>query len=261
MLGILDVIRGEFGSSQANFLNGLQLAADVNHYEYMIANHFGLGGLYLELAAPGRARVEAERALQLAEELHSQAMIHCSAAVLAGAHFQLGDMTAAQFCLEKALSPDGLMDTIGKRYCWVRQIEIALARGNPGEGLEITERLIHTAPDLKPGQVIAYLWKLKADALVALDQAEKALPLLSEGLQSAQKTGEVFLIWKLRASLSKAYRKVGRKSEADHQQKQAQAQILVLADSITEGALKKQFLQSAREKITSSLQMEKQQEP
>ena len=257
MQGMLDLVRGQFGRSRAKFLSGLKLATDVNHYEYMIANHFGIGALYLELAVPERARVHAESALQLAKGLHSQAMINYSAAVLAGAHIQLGEMTAAQSCLDKVFSIAASMDTIGKRYCWVRQVELALSRGEPGKVLDITERLIRSAPDMKSGSVIPYLWKIKADAFTAMGQAEKAIPVLLEAQKTALKNGELFLFWKLHASLSKSYRALGQESEADHQQNKTQDQIQWLADTIPDGGLKNHFVQSANERLTSSFQRDK----
>lgn len=251
MQGILNIVRGQFGFSRDNFLQGLKLATEANHSENKIGNHFGIGVLYLELCAPEQARVHAEKALHLAEEIHSQAMINYSVAVLAGAHLQMYDNLAAQTCLEKGLSPSTPMDTIGKRLCWIRQVELALSQGALNEALQITNRLINSTPEGKSAQVITYLWKLKANALSALDQTEKALPLLLEALENALKAGEVFLVWKLHASLSKVYRELERESEADDQLEKSQSQIQTLADTITDETLKNQFLKSTREKLIS----------
>jgi hypothetical protein len=70
---------------------------------------------------------------------------------------------------------------------WARLAELALARGNPTHALDITDRLIASAPGMPPGRVITYLWWLKGKALAALGHSEEAQPLLHAAIENARR--------------------------------------------------------------------------
>ena len=48
-----------------------------------------------------------------------------------GVYLMSHDLKKARACLERVISPETPMDTGGKRYCWIRRAELALARLRP----------------------------------------------------------------------------------------------------------------------------------
>jgi tetratricopeptide (TPR) repeat protein len=244
-LGMLHTVHGHFGCALQNMQNGLRIASEIGHREFVVGNGFGLGILYAELFAPDQARGQLEAALALAAELRSPALIHRASGALAGAYLMLDDLKSAQACLEKVISPQTPMDTGGKRYCWVRQAELALAQDDPALALNITERLIASAPGMSPGRVITFLWMLKAEASAAMGRTDEAESLLRAALENARAVGERFLLWRVHTSLGRLYRAMDRKREAEEAFSAARELVQELAATIPDEALKDNFLQGA----------------
>ncbi len=99
---------------------------------------------------------------------------------------------------------------MGKRYCWARRAELALAQGDPALALDIIERLIASAPGMSPGRVITFLWKLKGEALAAMGHTEEAHTLLQAAIENARATGERFLLWRSTRQPGRLYRAMDR---------------------------------------------------
>jgi tetratricopeptide (TPR) repeat protein len=137
------------------------------------------------------------------------------------------------------------MDTLGKRYCWVRRGELALSQDDPVLALDIADRLIATAPGMSPERVITFLWKLKAEALAANGRTENALSLLHSAIENAQVSGERFLLWRIHASLGQLYRTLGRQEAAEEEFLTARALIDELAATVPDEMLKDKFRQGA----------------
>ena len=124
-------------------------------------------------------------------------------------------------------------------------IELALREGDPRLALEIVERLIDSAPCMSPGRVIAFLWKVKAEALAAVGQTEQAGILLRAAVENAQATGERSLLWPVHASLARLYGRTHRRSEATAEFAAAHQLIQELADTIPAPGLREGFLRRA----------------
>jgi len=157
----------------------------------------------------------------------------------------LDDRTQARVYLEAVLSPGTDMDSVHKRTCWARRAELALLEGDPRLALEIVERLIDSAPGMSPGHVIAFLWKVKAEALAAVGQTEQAGMLLRAAVENAQATGERTLLWPIHASLARLYNTTHRRAEATTESAAARQLIQELADTIPAPGLREGFLERA----------------
>ncbi len=238
-------MRGHFERALAAGQHGLRIASELGHRGWEVANRFTLGVVYGELFAPEQALQQLERALSLARELCSQYWVHHITGAMAGAYYVLDDLTAAQTCLETVLSPQTPMDTIGKRYCWARRAELTLAQGNPALALDIVDRLIASAPGMSPGRTITFLWKLKADALVATGDTERAFPLLHAAMENAQIVEERFLLWRVHASLGQVCCATDRPAEAEEAFSTAREIIQELGDTIPDETLRDNFVQGA----------------
>jgi tetratricopeptide (TPR) repeat protein len=225
--------------------SGLQIASEYGHREWEIGNRFALGILYSELFTPEDALKHLDQALELAKGLQSQYWINHVIGALAGAYLLQGDLTAAETCLTTVISPDTPMDTMGKRYCWVRQAELTLAQGDPVLALEITERLIASAPGRSPGDVIIFLWMLKGQSQVVLGREREAVSLMEAAEENAQELGERYLLWRIHATLGQLYRAINKDAEAQEEYSAARELIEELATSIPDEALKENFLKGA----------------
>ena len=245
-LGLLHTVQGRFGSALAVMERGLRLTLEIQHHEYEVANRCALGKLYVEMLAPDQAKQQLELALDVAGELRSRLWMHHLSGTLAGAHLLLGDQTAALALLDQVLSPHTAMDTTGRRYCWTRRAELALAQGDPALALDIVERLIASAPGMSPGRVIPFLWKLKGEAQGAMGHGEEAQTLLQAAVDSARATGKRFLLWRLHASLARLYSVVGRQADAARESSTAYALVEELACTLPDGDERDTFLHRAR---------------
>jgi tetratricopeptide (TPR) repeat protein len=249
-LGLLRTVQGRFGPAMGVIQSGLRIASEIGHREYEAANRCALGLLYIELLAPDVALQQLKGALIIAEELRCQALIHYITGALAGAYSLLDDLTGAQTCLGTVLSPQTPMDTMGNRYCWARQAELALCQGDPRLALDIVERLIASAPGTSSGRVITFLWKLKGEALAAMGDKEGACSLLRTAIENARTIGERFLLWSLHASLGRLHRVLGRQSEAEKEFSAAGELVEELAGTLPDGELRDNFLQRAHSRLS-----------
>jgi len=237
--------QGQFGRALDAVQGALEIATAIDHHEWMAASQSILGALYTEWLAPEEARPVLEQALALAERLHSRHWIHHATGYLAVACWLLDDRTQARVYLEAVLSPGTGMDSVHKRTCWARRAELALLEGDPSLALEIVERLIDSAPGMSPGRVIAFLWKVKAEALAAVGQTEQAGMLLRAAVENAQATGERTLLWPIHASLARLYKTTHHRAEAATESAAAHQLILELADTIPAPRLREGFLRRA----------------
>ncbi|MCP4539742.1 MAG: tetratricopeptide repeat protein, partial [Chloroflexi bacterium] len=244
-LGQLHTVQGRFGRAFEVLQSGLRIASTIGHREWIVGNRCVLGGLYLELLTPEQARRQLESALTLAEELRSPYWIHHATGSLAAAYCLLDDQTQAQMLLESVLSAETSMDSGAKRYCWARRAELALAQGDLALTLDITDRLIASAPGMSPGRVITFLWKLKGEAFAAMGRTEQACSLLYAAIENARATKERFLLWRIHASLGRLYRVTDRQGEAEKEFSAACELIEELGATIPDETLRNDFLRGA----------------
>ena len=243
------IVQGEYGQALKMAQAGVGLAADIQHGEWVVATQFALGMLYAELCAYELAREQLETVLELALQLRSPQWVYLASGALAGAQLLVEDFAATQRCLEAVVSRQTSMDTLGKRYCWVRRAELALGQGDPETALEIIERLIGSAPGPRQGAVVTYLWQLKAEALVARGHLENVETLMHAAINQARLSGERFLLWRLYASLGRYYHASAQPRAATEAICQAEKLIVALATNIPDEQLKQTFMKGARNRL------------
>ena len=244
-LGMLHTVHGHFGHALEDIQSSLRIASRIGHREYVVGARFALGILYAELFAPDEARGQFEAALTLARELRSPTWIQAVVGALAGVYLMFDEKKSAQACLETAISAQTPLDTLGKRYCWVRWAELALIQDDPTLALDIADRLITSAPGISPGRVISYLWKLKAEALAALWHPVDACSLLQAAIENAEASGERYLLWRIHARLGQLCRTIGRQEAAEKEFSAARALIEESAATVPDETLKDRFRQGA----------------
>src|SRR5258708_31185127 len=77
------------------------------------------------------------------------------------------------------------MQTIGQRLVWAARADLALACSDPGTALSIADRLIASASNLSDEYVIPRLWKLRGEALAALERIAEAESMLRAAQEAA----------------------------------------------------------------------------
>src|SRR5438876_7945241 len=147
-MGICLGPRGQYARALEVARRGLAIAEEIEHRQWMTAGHRTLGALYLDLLAFSEAQQHLEQALALAQEIGSRFWTRIVSEFLALVSLAQHDVTRAESLLNAALGPDDPAQTIGQRLVWAARGDLALARGNPGLALDITDRLIASAANL-----------------------------------------------------------------------------------------------------------------
>lgn len=247
---MLYTVKCRFGQALDVLQSGLKIAAEVGHREYLVGNLCVMAEWYIELFSPIQAREKLIEAMTLAKELRSPTWDHVIVAVLAKAYMMSDDLKSAHACLETMISAETPMDTLGKRYCWLRSAELAHARGDATHALDTVERLISSAPGMGPGRTITYLWMLRAEILVANGHLEKGgeeivISLLRSALTNAEEAGERFLMWRIYASLAQVHSTIGSDEAAEEGVAAARALLDEMAAAIPDKTLRKGFREGA----------------
>ena len=134
---------------------------------------------------------------------------------------------------------------MGKRYCWVRRAELALAQGELEQAQDIIDRLIITAPGIEPGDVITYLWMLKGRVFKRLGRIEESINLLETSAANAQRTGEKFLLWRAHANLGQLYLAKGSSDAAEKEFLASGTIVDEIAATILDETIRENFLRYA----------------
>jgi DNA-binding CsgD family transcriptional regulator len=237
--------RGEYARAMKMAREGLTLAEQIEHYEWMTYGHWELGALYLDLLAFPEARTSLEQALALAHEGGSWNWIRIISSFLAQTLILQQDLALTDSILSATLEPDAPMQTIGQRLVWVARAELALARSNPGLALDITDRLIASAANLTDECVIPHLWKLRGEALSALHRVEEAETALRAAQEAAHAQGLRPFQWRICISLGWLYQNQGCQEDAEQVFSSAQTVIEELAANVADEQQRKQFLSQA----------------
>ena len=138
------------------------------------------------------------------------------------------------------------MQTLGQRLVWAARADLALARGDPGLALDITERLIASAANLSSERIIPHLWKLRAEVLAALGRGAEAEGELRVAQEAAHAQGLRPLLWRISLTQGKLAHAQRRYEEADRRFAEALEMIENLASSLPGETFHQRFLHHAR---------------
>jgi tetratricopeptide (TPR) repeat protein len=237
--------QGEYEYAFEAMKQSLQIAEQIEHRQWMTFGYWEVGVLYLDLLALPEARQHLEQALGLAQEIGSWHWVRMVTGFLARAYLLQQDFTKTEAVLTAALEADAAMQTIGQRLVWATRAELALARGDPGPTLDITERLITSAANLSNEHVIPRLWKLRGETLAALGRVEEAETTLRAAQEAAQAQGLRPLLWRIYVALGKLYQTQARQAEAEQAFATARTLIEELAANLPDERVREHFLSQA----------------
>ena len=247
-LGGLYASFGRLGAGLTYVQQGLRLATEINHQQWMACAHDALGRISLYLLTPEQALAHAEIGLEVARTLGSASWIAYLIAIQTQAYTALGRLPLAEAALQEVQSRAENPRQESERYLLLVWAELALVEHQPEIALERCEQLLSTAPQ-RAGEtaerVIPRLWKCQGEALSALDRGEEAIQVLEEARRGAKLQQYLSLLWQIERSLGQAYQKQKRLEEAQQAFAAARQGIATLAESIEDPALREHFEQAA----------------
>jgi predicted ATPase/DNA-binding NarL/FixJ family response regulator len=237
--------RGEYARALEVAQASLALSEQIEHRQWLAAAHMQVGVLYFDLLALPEAKHHLEQALALAHEVGSWNWMRKVSGLLAPVYLLQQDQTSAESILTTALEPDAPMQTIGQRLIWAARADLALARGDPGLALDITDQLIASASNLSDEHVIPRLWKLRGEALAMLGRTAEAETILRAAQAAAHAQQLRPLLWRICVALGKLYQAQERLEEAEQAFADARALIEELAAGVPDEQLRAHFLSQA----------------
>ncbi len=222
---------------------GLHIAEEIDHRQWMTAAHCALGTLYRDLLALPQARIHLERALHLANETCSLHWIHTASGHLASTYVLARELSLAENILKVSLS--SATQTLGQRLMSCARAELALAHNDPSQALQIIEQLMPAPADSSDRRTILRLARLRGEALLALNQTSEAEAVLQHARDEAQQQGALSLLWRIHLTLGKLYQARRRYEAAEDSLLAARDLIERLAPDVPTGPLRADFLHDA----------------
>ena len=240
---------GEYGQALDFGETALHIANEIQHYEWVCSARWALGHIYHQLFNLSEAQRQLEQALAMAREIKSTLYIQDVSATLALNLISQNELEQAQAILEPALIPDHSIETWGQRLCWCTQAELELVRGNPEQALQILDRLIATAKNIKTYGLrsIPRLTYLRGKALADLGRLAEAEIELQAALAAGREQGRKPLLWRFHIELGKVFLALKEDEPAEKEFSGADSMVKELAANIQDEALQNSFLQHAND--------------
>ena len=244
-LGSYHGIRGNYEQALASTEQGLAIATEIEHREWMALGWQILGRLHLDLGSLDIAEEHLRQSLTLAERAAAPLHSHLAMAYLAHVHIGRGEMDAALEALGPPLSLVKPPETVIGRKRWATRATLALHAGDPELALAITDTLLKTTLNASPGRVVPLYGGLRGRALDQLGRLDEAERQLREAIECARASGYRPVLWRLYSTLGKHFEARGRQKEANDWLAQAHALVQELADAIPDDDLRAIYLHDA----------------
>jgi predicted ATPase/class 3 adenylate cyclase len=237
--------RGDFCGALTSLRQGLALAEEIGHREWIVCSHCGFGAVHRDLLAFPIARQHLEQALPLAEAIGSPFWFRCVSGFLATVCVAAGDLDRAEAVLAPLSNTDEQLQTLGDRLCQCARVELALARGKPDLALAILDRLIASVPLSSATRIAPRLWYLRGQALAALDRVDEAGETFREAATAAAAHDRLPLFWRIKLAQASLARSQGYSDKGEQAMIEAQKIVQDLATSIPDATLRGGFLEGA----------------
>jgi tetratricopeptide (TPR) repeat protein len=222
---------------------GLTVARDIEHHQWMTLACFALGMTYQSWLAFDLAREHLEQALALAHEIHSVTFVRQCAVALALVYGQRQDFARAQGVLDSAFGVDVPTETLPQKMYWSARVELMLAQGDAKQALSFLDQLIQPATNDVNSSVVPRWWKARGEALFSLGRLAEAEPCLEFACHSMAPYEPVAGPYHL--TLGKLYQAQHRAAEADRELMTARRIIEQSAEHIPDQNLRENFLRQA----------------
>jgi predicted ATPase/DNA-binding CsgD family transcriptional regulator len=237
--------RGEYAHALKLAQEGLSIAEEIEHRQWITFGHDVLGLLYLDLLELTMARRHLEQALALAQEMGSTYWIRALLAHLASVCIELKDLAQAEALLTTALDSNAPPQTAMQQSIWYARAQLALAQGKPDRVLAITEQLFVSAANVSDEQSLPHLAQLRGKALTRLKQLAEAETALQIAREIASAQGARPMLWRICVDLGHLYHTQARHAEANQAFATARTLIEELATTVPDDRVRHHFLRQA----------------
>jgi len=255
--------RGEYDRALPMAYEALELAEQLGHLQWTAASRRLLGSILLDLCAPELARDQLDAAHEIARTLGSRVWIRWTAAPLALARMQTGDLDGAAAILDDAAHAadgapgapeDSATLTLGERQLWLARAELALASQQPERALAIAEVRLGVERAANPNSVLGVprLSLVRAEALLALDRVEEAIGAFDVAREEATRQGARPLLWRIEAAVGQVHRARRQRIEARQAFDRANTIANELAAKIQDDVWRTAFLNGVASVIPSA---------
>ncbi|HET7036518.1 MAG TPA: BREX system ATP-binding domain-containing protein, partial [Thermomicrobiaceae bacterium] len=234
--------RGDMGQALALAGAGMALAERIGHRQWMICGHVALGRMHADVFDPGPARAHLEAALTLSRTIASSLWTAFSAAALATMLVDLGELEAAGAVLDLAHDTERPALTTTQRRCRLTWARLLLARDQPERALEVSARLIDSAPNGNGPRSLPWLALTRGQALAALGHHGEAEIDLRAARLGARDLGYRHLLWRTDLALVQLWRDSRRASEVGWALDEAEAVIEEIAATLPSEVQRVAFL-------------------
>lgn len=248
-------IRGNYLDAVDLIQQGLSVAGEIDHREWIALGHQILGRLHLDLFSFDTAELYLTRSLETAAKVGAPLHGRLAAAYLAHVDINRGELQAALGRLAGPLDLDLPPQTVIGRKGWATQASIALAAGQPEHALAIVERLIETTLNTSPQHVVPLHNRLRSEALTQLRRFEESKDHLLVAIESATASGYLPVLWRLHVALGRLYLEWQRDREADSAFSDARELVNELASAIPDDELRANYLHQTADRIPAPRNM------
>jgi predicted ATPase/DNA-binding CsgD family transcriptional regulator len=237
---------GEFSQSLEMIHHALQISQEINHqYNLTFCNSI-LGDIYLALLDLPAARQALEQSREIAAKTGFGPIVLRSSIILASVLIEAQQLTQADAILDVLISEWAPRQSVFMRMGWKVKADLALAQGKPELVLEIVDRLLDTAENVKEygRKSIPALSTLRGKALARLGRWEEAEAELIAAVDVASRQNRLPLLWRILVSQGKIYLSQKKKESAAGAFDRARALVGEIATHVP-ASHREQFLQHA----------------
>jgi DNA-binding CsgD family transcriptional regulator len=252
-LAFCRLFRGQYREALGAARSALAIAEAIEHEIWMLQAHVVLGLLYGTLLALPLALEHMEWAAALAREAGSRYWQHVTAALLAQIELGLGDARRATSILDAAFGATPPGTSLPQQMCLALRTDLVLAQDDPARALTMLTPLLEPNTPA-PGADLQYqVWRIQAEALIALGQNAEAEAILLAACDAAFHEEARAWQWRLQLALGRCYALQGRAGDAEHAFAEARALVDALAENVPDEplpappgiSLRTHFLQAA----------------
>ena len=222
---------------------GLAIAAEIGHEQWVAANHYVLGLLHYDfLDLPGTIQ-HLETGLVISQRIRSQHWTRCHIGMLTLAYVDMQVFDQADAVQARDADIRQPPESIGERLVVYGRAYLARARGDYERALETLESVI-AAAQMTAAQApdpVPLLLLLRGQIYGDLGQPARAETDFRLAITAATEADERPLLWRLHQALALVLNHDGRSGEAAAERARARALVAELSDEVPNPALQENF--------------------
>lgn len=243
-LGAHLAVVGDIGRARATLDDGVRIAEEIGHQEWIVVGHLARGWLRLFLLDIQAAVEHFASALALGRSSGTSHFQTYATAIHAAACIEMGDLDAAATSLA-TLDPEMPTRTVSQRFASMVRGMLALAQGDATTALQIADDLLATAIGGAGDADIPHVALLRGQALAALGRTDAAIAALRAAASGASARRLRCLLLRIHQALEHVLRTAGRTQEAAAARRAATATAGQIAATIPDDTERAAFLARA----------------